>query len=98
MAAPVPVPVTGLRTVLGEVIRTKAGIVGFSMLAFLIALVLVAHLTGRADGTTALGATIFFWARAAHALIYVAGVAYLRTAAFAVSLVGEGMILSRLLG
>ena len=63
-----------------------------------IALVVAAHLTGRADGTTALGATTFFWARVAHALIYVAGVAYLRTAAFATSLVGEGMILSRLLG
>jgi uncharacterized MAPEG superfamily protein len=63
-----------------------------------IALVVVAHLTGRADDTTALGATIFFWARVAHALIYTAGVVYLRTAAFAVSLVGEGMILSRLLG
>ena len=63
-----------------------------------IALVVVAHLTGRADDTTALGATIFFWARVAHALVYTAGVVYLRTAAFAVSLVGEGMILSRLLG
>ena len=63
-----------------------------------IALVVVAHLTGRADDTTALGATIFFWARVAHALVYTAGVVYLRTAAFAVSLVGEGMILTRLLG
>jgi uncharacterized MAPEG superfamily protein len=63
-----------------------------------IALVVVAHLTGRANDTTALGATIFFWARVAHALIYTAGIVYLRTAAFAVALAGEVMILSQLLG
>jgi uncharacterized MAPEG superfamily protein len=61
-------------------------------------LVVVAHLPGRANDTTALGATIFFWARVAHAAIYTAGLVYLRTAAFAVSLVGEVMILSQILG
>lgn len=63
-----------------------------------IVLVVAAHLTGRANDTTALGATIFFWARVAHAIIYTAGIVYLRTAAFAVSLAGEVMILSQILG
>src|SRR5262245_5807073 len=53
--------------------------------------VAVAPLPGRANDTTAHGATIFFWARVAHALVYTAGIAYLRTAVFAVSLVGEVM-------
>jgi uncharacterized MAPEG superfamily protein len=63
-----------------------------------VALVLVAHVTGRADETTALGASVFFWARVAHAAAYTAGVVYVRTAVFLVSLVGEGMIVSRLFG
>lgn len=41
MAGPVLVPVTGLRSVLNEVVRSKTGVVGFSMLAFLIGLVLI---------------------------------------------------------
>jgi uncharacterized MAPEG superfamily protein len=31
--------------------------------------VLVAHVTGRANPTTALGATIFFWGRILHAAV-----------------------------
>ena len=41
MAGPVPVPVTGLRSVLNEVVRTRTGMIGFSMIAFLLALVLI---------------------------------------------------------
>lgn len=37
---------------------------------------------------TALGAMLFFWGRVAHAVVYVAGIPYLRTAAFGVSLLG----------
>ena len=61
-------------------------------------LVLIAHAAGLANQATALGATIFFWARVAHFLIYTAGIPYLRTAAFALGLVGEIMILRQLLG
>ena len=56
------------------------------------ALVLVAHLSGASNETTALGATIFFWGRVAHAGAYIAGIPYLRTLAFAVSLTGMLMI------
>jgi uncharacterized MAPEG superfamily protein len=59
-------------------------------------LVLVAHVTGKADAITALGATLFFWGRVAHAVVYVAGIAYVRTAAFFVGTAGELLILSQL--
>jgi uncharacterized MAPEG superfamily protein len=59
-------------------------------------LVLVAHVAGKANATTALGATLFFWGRVAHAAVYGAGIPYLRTAAFFVGTVGELMILSQL--
>lgn len=61
-------------------------------------LVLVAHVAGKANDTTALGATLFFWGRVAHAAVYVAGIPYLRTAAFFVGTAGELLILSQLLG
>jgi len=55
-------------------------------------LVLVVHVTGVSSEATAQGAMLFFWARAAHAAIYIAGIPFLRTGAFGVSLVGLGMI------
>lgn len=58
--------------------------------------VLVAHVAGKANSTTALGAALFFWARLAYALIYVAGVPWLRTAAWAVALAGILLIFSQL--
>jgi uncharacterized MAPEG superfamily protein len=58
--------------------------------------VIVAHLAGRANATTALGAALFFWARLAYALIYVAGVPWLRTAVWAVSVAGILLIFSQL--
>jgi uncharacterized MAPEG superfamily protein len=60
-------------------------------------LVLVAHAARQADAHTALGATIFFCARVVHAGLYLAGVPYLRSFAWAAALGGEALILSRLL-
>lgn len=59
-------------------------------------LVLAAHVTGKANATTALGATIFFWGRVAHLLSYTAGLIYVRTFFFFLSTVGMVMILSQL--
>ncbi len=56
------------------------------------ALVLIAAVSGKANATTAMGAMIFFWARVAHAIIYVAGLPWLRTLAWAVSVIGMVMI------
>lgn len=57
------------------------------------ALVLIAHIAGKANATVILGEQIFLFARLAHAVIYLAGLPWLRTAAWAVSVVGMGMIL-----
>jgi uncharacterized MAPEG superfamily protein len=59
-------------------------------------LVLVAHVTGKADGMTALGAVIFFAGRVAHAAVYIAGIIGVRTAVFFVGVFGELLILLRL--
>lgn len=60
-------------------------------------LVLAAHVAGRADARTALGSTLFFWSRVAHAGVYMAGIPYLRTVVFFVGTAGELLILSRVL-
>jgi uncharacterized MAPEG superfamily protein len=59
-------------------------------------LVLVAHIAGKANATTALGATLFFWGRVAHAAVYTAGIVYVRTLAFGVAFIGELMIFLQL--
>ena len=51
------------------------------------ALVIVAHLTGKADAMTAFWATSFFWIRLAHAMIYLFAVPYLRTLLFTLGFV-----------
>ena len=59
-----------------------ANLVPFSVL------VLVAHQAGLANAETASGAVVFFWARVAYAVIYIAGIPYLRTVAYIISLGG----------
>jgi uncharacterized MAPEG superfamily protein len=60
------------------------------------ALVLVAVVAGKTNGTTLLGAQIFFAARVAYAVIYYAGIPWLRTAAWAASVAGMIMIFAQL--
>ena len=55
-------------------------------------LVLVAHVLGVSTGMTVLGATLFFWARVAHAVVFTLGIPYLRTLSFFVSWVGIALI------
>jgi len=55
-------------------------------------LVLIAAVAGKANANTALGATIFFWARLVYAVVYLAGVPWLRTVVWFVSVVGMVMI------
>ena len=59
-------------------------------------LVVVAHIAGKANATTALGATIFFWGRLAHLVAYVAGITYLRTLVWFGSWAGGVMVLLQL--
>jgi uncharacterized MAPEG superfamily protein len=51
-------------------------------------LVLVAQIANIHTGMTLLGAQLFFWGRVAHALIYIVGIAWVRTLAWAVSVAG----------
>lgn len=48
------------------------------------AAVILAHITGASNETTALAAQVFFGARVAHAVIYIAGIPTLRTFAYLV--------------
>lgn len=61
------------------------------------ALVLVALAAGRTNSTTILGAQIFFWARLAYAVVYLAGIPWLRTTLWLVSVVGLALIFSQVL-
>ncbi|MFO1183502.1 MAG: MAPEG family protein [Bauldia sp.] len=45
-------------------------------------LVILIHLTGKANATTAFWTTWFFWMRVAHAVVYWAAIPYVRTAVF----------------
>lgn len=66
-------------------------------LPLFIALVLIAHIAGREQGMTLLGAQLFFWGRVAHWIIYLAGIPWLRTLAWVVSVVGLVLMFVQLL-
>jgi uncharacterized MAPEG superfamily protein len=51
------------------------------------ALVLVAHVAGKADAMTAFWAAFFFWVRLAHAIVYWFAIPYLRTVLFTLGFV-----------
>ena len=61
------------------------------------ALVLAAVVAGRTNGTTLLGAQLFFWARLVYAVVYLAGIPYLRTAVWLVSVIGLALIFFQLI-
>jgi len=54
--------------------------------------VLIAHVAGLANETTALWAAIFFYARVAHAAVFWIGIPYVRTLAFTVGFVSTLVI------
>jgi len=62
------------------------------------ALVLVAQVGGVANEMTALGATVFFWARVVHAVAYTFAVPWVRTLSFAAGVVGMAMIFLAIVG
>jgi uncharacterized MAPEG superfamily protein len=51
------------------------------------ALVIVAHLAGKANAITAFWTICFFWLRLAHAVVYLLGVPYVRTVIFTLGFV-----------
>jgi len=60
-------------------------------------LVLVAVVVGKTNDMTLLGAQIFFWARLAYAVIFVAGIIWVRTAAWLVSMAGLIVIFAQIM-
>ena len=60
------------------------------------ALVLAAVLAGKTNAMTLLGAQLFFWSRVAYAVIYVAGIIWLRTLSWVVSIIGLILIFAQL--
>jgi uncharacterized MAPEG superfamily protein len=63
---------------------------------FFAAAVLVVVLVKGSSPHTALGAQLYFWGRLAYLPLYIVGIPYVRTAAWAVSLVGLLMVLAAL--
>jgi uncharacterized MAPEG superfamily protein len=61
------------------------------------ALVLIAVVSQKTNSATLLGAQIFFWARVAYALVYPAGIPWLRTGVWFVSVIGLALIFFQLL-
>lgn len=62
-----------------------------------VAVALVAQAAGAQSPRLAAGAQVFFWARLLYIPVYYAGIKYLRTAVWVVSIVGLAMMLSVLL-
>ena len=78
----------------GRALRAHRNMIENLVLFAAVVLAVVAE--GKADGTTLAGAQVFFWGRVAYAAIYLAGIPWLRTAAWTVSVIGLLMVLSRL--
>ena len=61
------------------------------------ALVLVAVAANKTNQTTLLGAQLFFWGRVAYAGVYLAGIPWLRTGVWFVSVIGLVLIFLQLI-
>ena len=64
-----------------------------NLILFAVAVLLI-HLAGKTNETTALGAQLFFYGRVAHAVTYIAGIKVVRTLVYGVSIAGIGLMLS----
>lgn len=62
------------------------------------ALVLVVVAMGRTSPTTALAAQLFFWSRLLHAVVYTAGIAWVRTLAYAGGVVAMALLFLAAIG
>jgi uncharacterized MAPEG superfamily protein len=61
------------------------------------AIALVAQAAAAQSPQLLVGAQLFFWSRVVYIPVYYAGIKYLRTAVWATSIVGLGMMISALL-
>jgi uncharacterized MAPEG superfamily protein len=65
-------------------------------LPLFIALVLVAHISNRANGASLAGEQIFFWARLLHGIVYIIGIPWVRTLLWAISVIGMLLVFQQL--
>jgi uncharacterized MAPEG superfamily protein len=73
--SPRPLPAWGERA-------HRAYLNGVETFAPFAALVIVAHLANKVDGTTVFWTIFFFWVRLAHAVVYLLAIPYIRTLLF----------------
>jgi len=59
-------------------------------------LVLVCVMSSKTNSVSLLGAQLFFWARLVYSVVYIAGIPWLRTGVWFVSVVGLVLIFSQL--
>jgi uncharacterized MAPEG superfamily protein len=78
--APRPVPLWGKRA-------DRAYLNAVETFAPFAAMVIVAHLAGKANSMTAFWAISYFWLRVAHAIVYWLGIPYVRTLIFTLGFV-----------
>jgi uncharacterized MAPEG superfamily protein len=78
--APRPVPLWGQRA-------DRVYLNAVETFAPFAALVILIHLTGKADAMTAFWTMSFFWLRVAHAVVYWAAIPYIRTVIFTLGFV-----------
>ena len=81
-------PLTGIG---GRLDRARANFL--ETFPLFLAVVLAAHLLQRHGSMTLLGAQLYFWGRLVYVPLYAAGIAYVRTLAWAVSIVGIVLVL-----
>ncbi len=86
-------PWTGWNDRLNRAIRNL-----MEAIAIFVPVVIAVQISGLNNETTAMGAQLFVIARIAHAVVYTAGIPWVRTAAWAVGVVGIIMVGSPLLG
>ncbi len=86
-----PEPLTGVAARLDRAFRNF-----LETFPFFAAAVLAVVLAQKTSDHTALGAQLYFWARVAYVPLYAAGIPYVRTLVWAVSLAGVLMVLSPL--
>jgi uncharacterized MAPEG superfamily protein len=72
---PRPVPLWGKRA-------DRAYMNAVEVFAPFAVLVIVVHLTGKSNAMTAMWATMFFWMRLIHAVVYLFAIPYIRTLVF----------------
>ncbi|HEY8683941.1 MAG TPA: MAPEG family protein [Rhodanobacter sp.] len=84
-------PLTGIG---GRLDRARANFL--ETFPLFLAVVLAAHLLQRHDSMTVLGAQLYFWARLVFVPVYAAGIPYLRTLVWVVSIVGIVLLLAAL--